>query len=281
MVNGSQSKTASRRDVKSKGSVRKAPHRALLRTDTSKVLVDARTCAGLRVKEEKKASAPRYRGSDYPLSLTPVDPGYVAVDTKESLLVGSVLSRMFAGRVYPFRLATVLNMSSSGTGIVNSIIATSSIQFNGDFIALSGVFNEFFVSEMRVAWEPVSMYNFPLTGTAATSVSSLPLGVASLQHSQPVYTSLATMAENYEYAHHNTGRPFAFKWKNVESKNSTVVVAPVSTGSPVQSWAMCTDVASYTGTLQFLTQSAPPALPVTQVLGTFLVEYLVWFRVRF
>jgi len=242
------------------------------------VLKDCRDHHNLLTKEEYKVV--RYSNTSGPTSLHASHCGYVPVDTKESKLLGTVLSRMFAGKVYQFRIATVLNMSSTASGTVNSAILTASLQFANDFIALSGVFNEFFLESMDIKWEPVSEYNYPLTGAIGATVSTLPLGVASLQHAQATYTNMTNMSENFEYLHTNTGRPFKYRWKNVEKKSSTVVVAPAVSGAPCQSWAMVSDVASYTGGIQFLSQAAPPGLPLSQVLGVFLAEYLVSFRVR-
>jgi hypothetical protein len=240
----------------------------------------ATSLSALRVKVEHKQVIPRFRGSDAPVLLSSPDCGYVFSDTKESDLLRSTMSRMFAGREYSFRIASAYTMSSSGAGSVNSVLANSSLTSNADFIALSGVFNEFFIEMFRIDWQPVSMFNYPLTGVAATSVSSLPLIAASLQHAQASYTNLpsATTADGVTYT--NTGLPFKHSWVNPESPKSTVVVAPVLTGGPCQSWAQVGDIASYTGSVQLISPSAPPAIIASQVLGSFMVEWLVRFRVR-
>jgi len=247
---------------------------------SSDALADLRSLATLKEKVEYKVPIPQFRGSEAPTSLSHPHPGYVLRETKESTILKTALSRMFSNRIYNFRVTTALNVSSNGTGIVNSIIGMSTIQSTPDFVALSGVFNEFFIKTCDVKYEPVSMYNYPLTGIPSTSVSSLPLGVADLQHSQAAYTNLSNMTENWRYEHNNTGRPFRFRWQNVEKAKSTVTSADAVSGGFTQNWCLCTDAASYTGTIQFLTQSAPPALPTSQVLGTFLVEWNVLFRVR-
>jgi len=242
------------------------------------MLADLRSLASMKVKVEYKSPVPPYRGSEAPQSLCS-HPGYVLQDTKESDLLKTVMSRMFSGKWYEFRITTALNMSSSGTGQVNSVIANSSINSTSDFAALSGVFSEFFIKTMRVKWEPVSMYNYPLTGAIGTNVSSLPIGVADLQHAQATYTSMTAATENWRYEHKNTGRPYSYAWINSEKPTSTVSVDG-STGVNAQSWADVRDAGTYTGTIQFISQSPPPALPVTTVLGTYLVEWDLLFRVR-
>jgi len=243
------------------------------------ILVSTKTLRDLKEKKETKEAVPLFRGLDSPTLLKLPHPGYTLTDTKESVALGTALSRMFSGKWYEFRVTTALNMSSSGTGLVNSVVANSAINSTGDFSALSGVFSEFFIKTMKVTWEPVSMYNYPLTGVSTSSVSSLPIGVSDLQHAQAAYTSMTAATENWRYQHKNTGRAFTFSWINSEKPTSTVAV-DASTGVNSQSWADVRDAGTYTGTIQFISQSPPPALPVTQVLGTFLVEWDVLFRVR-
>jgi len=199
--------------------------------------------------------------------------------TKTSEIYRTVLSRMFAGRQYAFRIAAVLNMSSSGSGVVSNVIGNASLSGNVDFTTLSTVFNEFFIERFDCKWEPVSLNNYPLTGVPATSVSSLPMGVASLQHGATAYSAISSMANNYKFLLTNTGRAFAYSWVNVEKRSSTVLAVTTTSGLPVQSWALTSDAANYSGQVQLLTPIAPP-LPVSQVLGVFLVEWLVYFRVR-
>jgi len=231
----------------------------------------------LMIKEEKKEPVPRFRGTAAPSALSDPFPGFVAIDTAESKLLRNTLSTFFNDGHYMFKLKTSLSMASSGTGIVNSAINNNALAATAEFSSLSAIFSEFFITRMDVAWEPNSMYNYPLTGTAATTVSSLPIGCADLQHSQPAYTSQGAMANNHRYAFHNTGRPFHYSWVNSESPSSTVLASPTA---PVQGWAETSNGSAYTGNVQFLSQSAPPALPATQVLGTFAVSWTVLFRVR-
>jgi hypothetical protein len=231
----------------------------------------------LMVREEKKEPVPRFRGSSAPSSLADPFLGYVSVDTAESKLLRNTLATLFSDGQYAFKLKTALNMSSSGTGIVNSVIAMSALSSTSEFVALASVFGEFFITQCDVVWEPVSMYNYPLTGTAATTVSSLPIGCSDLQHAQPAYTSMGAMTNNRRYAHHNTGRPFKYSWLNTESPSSTVMASQTAAA---QGWVPSANGSAYSGFLQFLSQSAPPALPATQVLGTFAVCWHVLFRVR-
>jgi len=223
---------------------------------------------------EFKAPIPEFKGSGAPLQL-----GKLQDFKYETTLLGTTLSRMLGQREFHFRLSTALNMSSTGTGIVNSVIAVNALQSLGDFSALAALFSEFYVHFMRVRWEPVSMYNYPLTGTSGTSVSSLPLGMADLQHEASPYTNLSSMTENFRYEHHNTGRPFSFQWTNTE-KNTKVVISDTSASFPTQVWCLMANPSQYTGQIQFLSQSAPPALPISQVLGTFMVEWMISVRIR-
>jgi len=226
--------------------------------------------------EEKKIPLAH---KDAPTSLGGCTRPVLYLASPQSSLYKTVLTRMFGDRIYSFRLATSLNVSASGAGIINAVIQNSSLASNADFTSLGGVFDEFFIVQHQVQYQPVSRYQYPLTGTSALSVSSLPLGCAQLQHGVSAYTSQATMTENYDYAFHSTGDPFSYRWINRESSSSTVL-PEITASVPTQSWCLVGGVANYTGSTQYLTQSAPPALPASQVIGTFLVEWEVLFRVR-
>lgn len=241
------------------------------------VLEQCKLVSNLRALVEHKEAIPVFKGRDYPTSLTIPHSGYQLTDTKESLVLRSTIRSLFTDREYKFRISTALNMSSSAAGIINSTISNTVLTANTDFIALSSVFDEYFVHSYTCDWQPVSRYGYLLTGTN-TSVKNLPMGIASLQHGMVPYTNLAEMTQNYSFRYHNTGDPCVVSWVNVEDpkKESTVV----SLTAPTQSWCPVNNSANYRGSLQFLTQSAPPALPFSQVAGTFATHFIVSFRVR-
>lgn len=241
------------------------------------VLLGCRQLQPLMAKVEHKETIPQYRGRDGPVELSSDPMVHRFLDTKESISLRNSMRSLFGNKLYEFRISTALNMSSSAGGIVNSTLSNSTIASNADFVALSGVFNEFFVKRFDVTWHPVSRYQYPLTGTSAASVSSLPIGKADLQHGAVAYTSLSSMAENFSFRYHSTGDPFSDSWLNTERVSDKTLASETA---PVQSWCNVNNVSSYQGTLQFLSQSAPPGLPASQVLGTFIVHWYVVFRVR-
>jgi len=244
---------------------------------SSSALASCKLVTSIMPQVEHKEIIPPYRGKDYPTSLYPPPSGFRFEETKESITMRNTFRKMFSDKHYRFRISTALNMSSSGAGAINSVVNVSALQFAGDFLSLASVFNEFFVIGMHLQWIPVSRYQYPLGGTSTLSVANLPMGVASLQHGASAYSSLATMAENYAIAYHSSGDPFSYSWINPEKVSETVLA--VQSGA-VQSWCTTGNVANYSGVAQFLSQSAPPALPFTQVLGTFLVHWDIMFRVR-
>jgi hypothetical protein len=245
-----------------------------------KHLARAHAVMSLMTKVEAKESAPRYRGSDSPTPLAIPFSGYTTISTKESELLVSALRSMFTDRHYRFRLSTALNMSSSGAGIVNSTISNSVLVSQVDFVSLSSVFNEYFVKSFTAHWMPLGRYQYPLTGggTPITTVANLPMAIADLQHGQAAYSAMSLMSDNFRVKFHSTGDPFSVSWLNTENESKESVVASLT--APTQSWCPVNNASNYQGTLQFLTQSAPPGLPTSQVLGTFLVHWDVIFRVR-
>lgn len=234
--------------------------------------------SNLRSMVEYKEPIPAFRGRDAPTPLTIPHSGYQFADTKESAMLATTLRSLFGDKHYEFRLSVALNMSSSGAGIVNSTISNSVLTSQADFIALSSVFNEFFVKKFVVKWMPNSRYQYPLSGSSTLSVANLPIGKADLQHGQSAYSSLSAMADNFAVGYHSTGDPFTEEWINTEKISTETVVSTLT--APTQSWCTVNNVANYQGTLQFLSQSSPPALPFSQVLGTFMVHWDVAFRVR-
>lgn len=236
----------------------------------------ARAVRNISTMVEHKVPVPAFRGTGAPqrLSMTPQEFIYEPTPQSEALRMAS--RHLFGERVYRFRLSTALSMSSNGAGIVNAVINTASVGSLGDFTALSGIFNEFFVVRFDVKWEPASMYNGPVGYSPATTVSSLPLGCAQLQHAAATYSTLGAMTESYDFRYENTGRPFTYAWVNVEDINTKTVP---ETSGPSQSWAPVAYASTYNGSLQFLT-AALPTLPVSANLGTFAVHYEVAFRLR-
>lgn len=200
--------------------------------------------------------------------------------TQNSLSLTSLYKSMFRGGVYPFRLSTALNMSSSGAGAINSVINIDAVRSSTDFSALSGIFEEFFVVKCHVDYQPVSRYQYPLGGTSTLSVANLPIGVASLQHAAVAYTSASALLNNYAAAWHSTGDPFSFTWKNVESPNTYGIKETDSKNT--QGWCdMGTGGGqAYTGQIQIISQSTPPALPFSQVVGTFATHFYLLCRIR-
>jgi hypothetical protein len=227
---------------------------------------------------EYKEPVPMFRGRDAPNSLTIPSSGYQHIDTKESLALSQTLQSFFQNREYEFRLSTALNMSSSGAGIVNSTISNSTLASQADFAVLVGIFNEYFIRGFTVKWQPISEYQFPLTGLPdGKTVANVPIGKADLQHGQAAYSSLTLMSDNFGFGYHSTGRSFTERWVNSEHRSDQTVP---SLTAPTQGWCPVNNAANYQGTLQFISQSAPPGLPVSSVLGTFIVHWDVIFRVR-
>jgi len=253
------------------------PSSKALASSVKEILASCKLVASQIPQVEHKEVVPTYRGKDAPLSILPPLLGYRYEETKESLVMRDTFRRMFGDKHYRFRISTALNMSSSGAGAVNSTISVSALQFSGDFISLSTVFNEFFIVAMRNDWVPVSRYHYPLGGSSILSVANLPIGVASLQHGAAAYTSLAVMSDNYALAFHSTGDPFGYTWVNTEKMSETVVAEQ---SGNTQSWCTTGNVANYQGQVQLISQSTPPALPFSQVLGTFITSWDVVFRVR-
>ena len=202
---------------------------------------------------------------------------YEYLSTPRSMSLQTALRSLFSNKVYPFRISTALNMSSSAGGIINSTINAQAVQSIADYTSLSAIFEEFFITRFDVTWQPVSQYQFPLTGLPdGKTVANLPVGCANLLNAAPVYSSMASMTNNFHYKHVNSGRPFSYSWINDQSPKGGIL----STSSTTQMWCSTTSGQTYTGAVQFMSQAAPPGLPVSSVLGTFETHFYVLMRTR-
>jgi hypothetical protein len=179
-------------------------------------------------------------------------------------------------RVYAFRLASVVTISASGTGIVNSVVNCSNVTSAPEFSAFSGIFNEYFVRSMQISFSPVSRYQYPLSGTSTLSVANRAIGVAPLFHGVSAYTSISALMNNRLAKLKRTADPWTFTWVNNENWK-----AGVTSSSTNQAWVPSSSGVSYNGQIQIISNSAPPALPVSAVLGDICVAYEVLFRARF
>jgi len=224
----------------------------------------------VKISVDSKAPTPLYWDS----RSAPRTYEYLA--TPQSMPLLATMRSLFRNKVYAIRLSTALNMSSSAAGIVNSTIMTDVVRSSTDFSALSSVFNEFFVVRFDAHWIPVSRYQYPLGGTSTLSVANLPIGCAQLHNFATAYSSLSSLSNNYAAKFHSTGDPFTYSWVNENKPSETVL----STTSVTETWADTGGSQTYGGSLQFLSQSAPPALPFSQVLGTFMTHWELMFRVR-
>jgi len=232
-------------------------------------------------KVEAKEVVPMFKGTDHPVELRSSFLGYKFDPTDESKLLRNAFKSMFTGKHYTFELGTALNMSSSASGAINSVITCANLASLSDFSSLASVFSEYFIQRIEVKWQPVSRYNGPIGYLPATTVSSLPFSVTSLQNSQPAYTSMSSSLNNDKLSYENSNVPFSYTWVNNNKMSADIVTDPSAFAfAPTQSWASVLAASLYTGSIQLLSQSAPPALPVSAVLGTFATKYLVSFRNR-
>jgi hypothetical protein len=225
---------------------------------------------------EYKAPVPAYRGSRSPTLLNSPVQEFRYDPTPGSSLLQTAFGRLVGDKVYAFRLGVNLHMSSSGAGIVNSAINISNVGTIAQFTDLAGLFNEFFVVRAHLRWEPASMYNGPIGYLPASTVSSLGIGVIALQHGAAAVTTISQATNQYAFAWHNTGRPFKYTWVNSESAKTGLVVEGATA---TQAWCLTSNSSAYSGQVQIISDVSP-VLPNSAILGSFVVEFDVLFRLR-
>jgi hypothetical protein len=196
----------------------------------------------------------------------------------------SMIRSMFGpeGR-YRTRLGTVVAFNSSSVGVLNSVISNSNIASLTEWSSFASLFDEFFVHQTWVRFEPRNRYQFPVTAGPSVSTCNCLLTVTPLFHGTSGYASAATAMNNRLTAVQSTADPFTFVWVNNERSSQGVVVSPTtSLPLPTQSWCLTTSAAAslYTGQIQLLGATAVgPATGVVTV-GDIAVLYDISFRVR-
>lgn len=185
-----------------------------------------------------------------------------------------------SSKTYAFMQSTTLTMTSSGAGIVNTTVLNSVLGLTTDFPSWAVLFDEFFIVKCHAQWQPNSRYNYPggATGSALTNASA-PLGMACIYHGGASYTGLAEMSNDSTFKLQNTAVPFSYTWINNERYQGGVDYQVASATTPIQGWCQTGSPLYYQGFMQFM---SPPGanLPVTTLLGVFIVHWHLRFRIR-
>jgi len=225
-------------------------------------------------------SPPRLFRSGSPADLHCLDHlEYQPTHNETSTAMRETVRSLFGQKVYGFRISGVFSMSASGGGIVNSVITAASLGGLADFGTLSTVFNEYFILKYVVSWQPNSWANGPVGFLPASTVSSLPIVVAQLQHNQSAFSTASQASNSPGSKISNTGIPFRHTWMNSEDPDRGIMTEIQTSGAPTQSWNQYSNSASYTGQLQFISATTP-TLPVSAGLGQFKVDYYMLTRCR-
>lgn len=192
-----------------------------------------------------------------------------------ALFAGSTGS---ASKIYRFNVGTVLTISTSAAGVVNSVINNSVLVSNPDFVALSSIFNEYFIYSMNAKFEPASRYQYiPATVSLPTTVyANQAVGLCSLYHGQSPYSSMALMASSGSFKYTSTAQPFQMHWMNNERYKDGVVATETA---PTQSWNPVNNASQYQGTIQIISGSGEN-MAVSKEFGQFAVVWKILFRVR-
>lgn len=206
--------------------------------------------------------------------------------TEPLLKAAKMAANIFGSRkVFHIKIGAVLSMSTSGAGIVNSVITNGTALYGtSEFSALASIFDEFFVVGFDINYVPLSRYNLMPTQTTNQN-SSTPLGVCQIQNGEASYTSISGMANNQTVKYHTSSDPWKFSWRNVQRwKNGTMSVQAQVPTTFTQDWANCASVISgtqtYNGFVQILSTSNTQTLPISTQIGDFLVSWDIRWRCR-
>lgn len=210
---------------------------------------------------------------------------------KEEKVVASLLTPTFRGmlsdKIYRTRIGTVLNFTYDGSGLVNSVITNASLCLTSDFISFATVFDEFFILGFTAEFFPFSKYGYPVgftltSGVASTQQWNIPVGIVSLQHSTPAYSTLTSMAGNPSFRLQSTGDRWSHEWVNNENWRARSSANDGLTAVPSQGWCntAATPSSAYLGQLQIFSPTTSGGVHSAGI-GVILVRAEFLFRVRY
>lgn len=222
-------------------------------------------------KDEKKPS-----GSSTPSPLLTLS----GLKTEVSMLRG-VLRSQFSGKEYAFMMASSPTVSSSGAGLINSIIAVNSIASISEFASFAAIFDEFFVHSMVCRWIPLSRYQYQVGSAPTTNTISTLVTSTSLFHGASAYINVGGALTNPTTRFNGSTDPWTHKWMNNEDPKSGVTVSSTSgSGTVSQGWCLTapTNAGSYAGQVQYLSGSG--TFEFSTVIAQVATRYNVYFRCR-
>jgi len=185
----------------------------------------------------------------------------------------------------PVVLGTRVNLSASGAGVVNAIIAASLFSSNAEFASYGALYGECFLRAVECTFVPVSKFQAPIgyatSAGATTNESSLPMLCVDRHHDQASYSTDTAAMECGSVQYCTTAEQFKHTWRNIESPKSTVMISVASGAIASQAWVPTdgTAASAYTGLIQFITATGS-ALPTSQVLGVIYVRFDLLYRNR-
>jgi len=195
----------------------------------------------------------------------------------------------------PFRtiLATTTTITAS-SGTVNSQIPVANIGTTAEWTSVDALFDEVFVHQMDLIYEP---YNQALTtgsGTvaavstvnttsAANTIQAAGLIAISLFGSIGYYSTAVGMSNNPTAKYGNSARPFRYSWRNnVRFDPHGISIGSATSLSGWQGWMTVTNVTTQYGGAAQIRALGDPSFNggTTVVLGQLHVRYHASFRSR-
>jgi hypothetical protein len=186
-----------------------------------------------------------------------------------------------ASKTFPITLGFSTMLTTTSTGLVNAVFNASNVVFSNEFVSCATLFDEFFIKSFTIHYEPLNQFLTEPSMSLASPASGMLL-MADLHHGQTSYATTSGMCNAITLMTHHSGRPFTYRWKNVERPRSGV--APSSTTStplPTQAWCLTTSTAAvlYTGFTQIRNNTLFANDPSTS-LGDVVQRFECLFRTR-
>lgn len=178
--------------------------------------------------------------------------------------------------------ANASNATTSSAGLINLVIANTTLPTLTEFSNYATIFDEFFVHGFQVDFLPYDRYLALVATTPGTNHTSTPCISVSLQHGVSGYTTMAFAYSNESAKPFMTSDASRHVWKNTESVKTPTVINPTGSAVATQGWCLTASAPAslYTGTVQYINSvQIGNGLGAIQI-GQFFVKWDVSFRIR-
>lgn len=201
-----------------------------------------------------------------------------------------------ADHPYRTRVSLAQNLSTSNSGVLNFQFPVGNISTCTEWTSIDALFDEFFVHELAVHYNPVNRMVSSGYGAASSAVLGLEtsatgsatqatnagLLAVSLFGGSGYYSGAAGMSNNPTRAYYHSSEPWIYRWRNNVKFRPHGEALTTPSATYWQGWTTIASAANYGGNVQIRTSGDQTLGDTTHAytLGGLHIEFDVSFRSR-